>query len=339
MKHREILILGIIAVMLLATVGTATVGTVIAESGIVTVPITEAFSFQNEGTILLVDDTGVLNSQDGTYGPTQLINYYATGTSGGWFDAISARFDIDKINLNKYTTTLVMYLQKGDYGRPEWHHYLVLYGDKNTTYEDDWPQDAPPTGGQAPAAAFYDRTTWQWVAASLDPQQLINSGGWLTIRLWNARVDYVALKLIPKHGALQTPLYETSTKDVHGKVIYHYDPETNEMVFVIQLKNATLTHMEGYRPFISGYRDGSWGYVDFSASQYIIYPSDLNKKGMGVVELRVPRYYKFSTNWLGTTWDDLDPGHYTVNLGLKSQDDWTHPYKTDPLALDFIIPS
>jgi len=101
----------------------------------------------------------------------------------------------------QYTAILNIYLQKGvntaaDGTAPSyvynWHHYLLQSGWTNYDYADTIESSMPP----AAASAFPDVTTGQWVSVDFD-LSLLDPDGWMTIRLYNARVDYIELKLTP----------------------------------------------------------------------------------------------------------------------------------------------
>ena len=79
--------------------------------------VNRAIAFQDEGTTN-VDHTALLNNLDGSFGAatggTVSINYYATGTSNRYFDALSLNFDLSNIGFNNITGMLLrFYTQKG----------------------------------------------------------------------------------------------------------------------------------------------------------------------------------------------------------------------------------
>jgi hypothetical protein len=158
----------------------------------ISVNIDQAISFQNEGTTLTYDDTTKIRFDDGDYGPTPIgeviENYYACGTSVLWFDAISIHFDLSGIgSLEDYSLQLIIDLQKGDYQNNDWQYYMILQGDKNPTNEDtsagafDFAETKVPDG------------TIIRLEVPVEASMFVD--GWITIRLWNARVDYVELEL------------------------------------------------------------------------------------------------------------------------------------------------
>jgi hypothetical protein len=166
----------------------------LAYSGSISIPIDQAISFQNEGT-LQYDDTTKLLIDDGIYGPTitgsVFEDQYISGNSVLWFDAISVHFDLTGISgsLNDYSIKLIIDLQKGDYFRNNWQHYIILQGDQNNAYENG----GPPGLAVEFAETEVPSGTLILLEVQVAPSMIVN--GWVTIRLWNARVDYVELEL------------------------------------------------------------------------------------------------------------------------------------------------
>ena len=195
-----ILAAGLLTVALVPSVSWATVIEISSASGI---------SFQNEGT-MTADQTAVLSTLDGNYGPlltgTVTQSYYATGTSGAYFDAISTNFDLSSIGFaNIDSATLRFYTQKGDYAtvdgssgfsasRNAWQHYQVLEGALNNTNEN---ASAGVTGsidfgGGAILAA---NATVGWLSSSIDTSLITSDSLDVTLRLWNARIDRIELSV------------------------------------------------------------------------------------------------------------------------------------------------
>ena len=162
-------------------------------SGPISINLDQAISFQNEGTTLTYDDTPKLISNDEDYGPTMTglvdVDYYATGTSMVHFDAISVHFDLSGIvgSLEDYSLRLIIDLQKGDYYNNDWQYYLILPGDQNPTNEDT------SAGTFEFAKKEVSSGTVIRLEVPVDASILVD--GWVTIRLYNARVDYVELEL------------------------------------------------------------------------------------------------------------------------------------------------
>ena len=166
-----------------------------SSSAPMSVTIDQAISFQDEGT-LTYDDTTKIQSDDGIYGPTPtgtvIENYYACGTSTLWFDAISVHFDLSGLvgSLDDYYLKLILDLQKGDYYNNNWQYYMILQGDKNPTTEDS----------SSGALEFSETKVSPGTVIRLEVpvESIMIVDGWVTIRLWNARVDYVELELTNK---------------------------------------------------------------------------------------------------------------------------------------------
>ncbi len=171
----------------------------------ITIPLSSATStsFQNEGTSS-ADHTGLLMYLDGKWAPstggTVTNNYYATGTSPAWWDAVSLNFDLSGIGWeNIVSAELAFYTQQGGYHRTEWHHYEILPGAFNPTHQDDGPSVAGLVefGDGTPNKTvgwLYEPVPMAWITGnSLD----------ITLRLWNARIDKVELlATVPVPGAV-----------------------------------------------------------------------------------------------------------------------------------------
>ena len=171
-----------------------------------TIPLTSATStsFQNEGTST-ADHTARLLHLDnwwapGTYG-TVTNNYYATGTSDDWWDAVSLNFDLSSVGWeNIISAELAFYTQQGSYWRSEWHHYEVLEGALNPTHEDNGPGVGIDFGGGTSNQTIgwlYEPIPLAWITTPAS-----NSFD-ITLRLWNARIDKVELlATVPVPGAI-----------------------------------------------------------------------------------------------------------------------------------------
>lgn len=164
-----------------------------------------AIAFQDEGTSN-VDHTALLKDLDGLWGPTTsgtvTTNYYATGTSPAYFDALSLQFDLSGIGFtNIEQAKLRFYTQKGSYPDLRWEHYQVLPGAYNTTNQDVGPPPMFPVtgavvdfGGPGNLAA---NTTVGWLETSIDPAWMTSNTFDVTLRLWNARIDRIELSVEP----------------------------------------------------------------------------------------------------------------------------------------------
>jgi len=176
----------------------------------IVIPITSATStsFQDEGTLQSVVTTQLSSLDDDwapTTGGTVTNDYYATGTSDDWMDAVSLSFDLSSVGGYEkiLSAELAFYTQQGDYWREEtWHHYEILEGAFNTTDQDNGPGSA--TG---PIVDFGNHSASGLVGWLTEPVPLawIASDNFdITLRLWNARLDQVELRanVVPVPGAV-----------------------------------------------------------------------------------------------------------------------------------------
>ena len=171
-------------------------------SGNIILPLLEATAIQDEGTSN-IDVRSDIETLDGNWSPktigTVTIDYYASGGSSMYFDAINLTFDAQGADLS--SMALMIYIQKGDYSNLAWEHYQLLPGLNNPTN-----QDASPTGGgvsgirdvnPSDETQLSAGTTWGWINipfdATSDPDYLVNGDIALTLRLWNLRVVKVQL--------------------------------------------------------------------------------------------------------------------------------------------------
>jgi hypothetical protein len=162
-------------------------------------------SFQDQETTFRptdfqADHTSLLRSL-GTWGPATTTNvvydYYVTGDSPEWFDAISLKFDLSGFGFqNIDSAKLRFYLQKGDYSGENngWEHYEVLQGAFNPTHQDVKPFGLNETVVDLfPGGTYALNYTIGWVEAEI-PLSWISSNDFdVTLRLWNARIDKVEL--------------------------------------------------------------------------------------------------------------------------------------------------
>lgn len=162
---------------------------------------TSGISFQDDdpGGTPEYDDTSLVQALDGSWAPTVTgsitFDYYATGTSGLYWDAISLSFE--GIPVATGALELGFYVRQGDYHDDGWHHYMVLEGDKNPAYQDV----APPV----PATSFDPQKGEQWIYESI-PLAWVNSGDLdVTLRLWNVDLDQVKLVATPRTPTVPAP--------------------------------------------------------------------------------------------------------------------------------------
>lgn len=167
---------------------------------IVTLKPKSATSFQNEGTTS-TDDTNLVQDKDGFWAPsstgTVTQDYFAAGVGDKFFDGLSLQFDVgDRSHVN-YRAVLRAFVQHGSYGLfprdgdDRWDHYLTLPGQQNPDYQDVDPFNVPN-------AEVINHSTGKWIEIELSPKFWSEGVIWVTLRLWNIRVDAVELVLTPK---------------------------------------------------------------------------------------------------------------------------------------------
>ncbi len=163
-----------------------------------------SISFQDEGT-LTTDNTALLSSLDGSWAPstggTVTHNYYATGTSSAYWDAVSLNFDLSSIPWDKIASAeLWFYTQQGDYST-NWHHYELLQGASNPSHQDVGPTGWP---GLVDFGNHGNSGLVGWLSAPVPSSWITGNSFDITLRLWNARLDTVELRVtpIPAPGAI-----------------------------------------------------------------------------------------------------------------------------------------
>ncbi|HZV47169.1 MAG TPA: Ser-Thr-rich GPI-anchored membrane family protein, partial [Thermodesulfovibrionales bacterium] len=143
------------------------------------------------------DHTSYIQSVDGNWAPPTStmvpFDYYATGLDSRFWDALSVKFNTGAYSPSEYKATLRFYAQRGGYSTAQWNHYIILQGDRNPTYQDaDWEAVA-----NDPKVKSLGGSSGSWFEEEL-PASYWNSGSfWVTLRMWNVRVDAVELVLIP----------------------------------------------------------------------------------------------------------------------------------------------
>jgi hypothetical protein len=158
--------------------------------GAITIGPALAISYQDEGT-LECDDTSLLSALDGIFGPdacgTVDMPYYATGTSPRYFDAVALKFNVSGFEPQNYNAILRFYARDGGYSG-NWHHYLIhdSFQDNSTCYDS-----SPPCGGSISFANGYEG----WIEVPLADSTWEN--GEFSLRLWDAAIDRVELRLDP----------------------------------------------------------------------------------------------------------------------------------------------
>jgi len=169
------------------------------------VPLSSATStsFQDEGT-LSADHTALLSSLDGQWAPavggTVTVDYYATGTSSAYWDAVSLNFDLSSIGwTNIASAELAFYTQQGGY-TTTWHHYEILQGAYNPTHQDI----GPTVAGLVDFGNHGANNTVGWLTEPVPLGWITGDSFDVTLRLWNARIDTVELRstVVPAPGAV-----------------------------------------------------------------------------------------------------------------------------------------
>jgi len=168
---------------------------------------TSGITFQDDPSPETIDDTSLVQTQDGVWAPTvggsATNDYYANGSSAYWWDGISLTFD--GIPASTVALDLGFYIKQCGYHDSSWHHYAVLEGDQNPLYEDD----GPFAGLDSFDPTVVDDRGGQWVFQAI-PLAWVNSGDLdVTLRLWNAYLDCVRLDVytegtpcVPAPGAV-----------------------------------------------------------------------------------------------------------------------------------------
>ena len=183
------------------------------------------------------DHTSQIQQLDGNWAPkmTRLPNnYYATGLDSNFWDALSVKFDTNEYDPSKYTAVLRFYAQKGSYWNTQWNHYIILKGEKNPTYQDfDYNANAVISD---PDVHSIGNSGGSWFEETL-PGSFWKSGSfWVTLRMWNIRIDSVELKLIP-NKVPQTP-FSTQSVPSAGQAIQTYQLGFDGMSFNADGKNT-----------------------------------------------------------------------------------------------------
>ncbi len=164
---------------------------------------TSAFSFQNEVGPLQANHTALVNQLDWDWAPAgTAYDYYATGDNPMWWDAISVHFDLSSVGWSNIGSAELWFCTwQGGYPDGSCHHYEILPGAFNPTDQD---APVPPAG----ATDFNSHGTGgiKWVSAVIPSGWITGDSLDVTLRLWNARIDKIELRI--------------STTPVTGATIY-----------------------------------------------------------------------------------------------------------------------
>jgi hypothetical protein len=160
-----------------------------------------ATGFQDEGTPS-ADHTAPVAAQDGVWAPAPIpdgtvsMNFYATGNSVRYWDALSLSFE--NVPVGAEALELAFYIRPGRYIFQEWHHYAVLEGPFNPT-----DQDAHPDTAVGPIQSFDPAAGAQWIYESIPLAWLDGGDLDVTLRLWNVDLDQAKLvATVPAPGAV-----------------------------------------------------------------------------------------------------------------------------------------
>ncbi len=223
-------------------------------------------AFQGSESSIVEDQTSYIQNSDGSWAPPTSssipYNYYATGLDSRFWDALSVKFNTGEYNPSEYTAILRFYAQRGSYNT-QWNHYIVLQGDRNPTYQDaDWEAVANDQKVQSLGGS-----SGSWFEEEL-PGSYWNSGSfWVTLRMWNVRVDAVELDLIPNDLSSITVTSpnggETWVQGSTHLITWTSSGDAGSNVRIDLLKGGSL-----YRTLANTLNDGScsWTLLDAEGS-------------------------------------------------------------------------
>jgi len=169
-----------------------------------------ASSFQDEPSFQTADHTALLADLDGQWAPSPVsgyekysMDYYATGTYQGYWDAVSLSFDLGLVRREHIASAkLRFYTQQGGYISEDWHHYEIVEGAFNSMHEDT----SPPSGwpGLVDLGSRDNNQVVGWIEASIPKSWITDDSFDVTLRLWNARIDKIELSMVqaPLPGAV-----------------------------------------------------------------------------------------------------------------------------------------
>jgi hypothetical protein len=166
-----------------------------------------AMTFQDDPdpSFETVDNFTLLTTLDGQWAPSPVpgfprYNYYATGSSNRWWDAVSLNFDLSSMGWEHVASaSLRFYTQQGSYSDTGWHHYEVLEGAFDDT-DQDRNMEVPPW----PGVVDFGSGFVGWLSEPIPLSWITGDSFDVTLRLWNARIDAVELNVVraPLPGAV-----------------------------------------------------------------------------------------------------------------------------------------
>ena len=168
----------------------------IFETDTTTLNIVEGWSYQDSDwdwpfgpfiPAMEYNDTVNMTDLDGNWAPTVVDpvtrDWYITGPYVAYWDAASVRFDLSEMgHENIMSATLRAYIRDGNYSS-QYHHYDLYLGEKITTDGDD---------GYGGHDSFTDGMTG-WIEHEVPINWITDDDLWLSLRLWDARVDRIEL--------------------------------------------------------------------------------------------------------------------------------------------------
>ncbi len=198
MKHRTRLVLVVVSCL---SVLSFVASPIFALAPVSATAFQDADAFGNEPTA--IDVLAGVSAVDGIWSPSDVVpvgpveaDFYATGVSDYWLDALSLEFDTGGYDLTNLTFRA--YLQKGNYNDNRWEHYQLYPGAFNPTSEDPDPSTSLGHIDHFPGGNLPPNELVGWLEipfdATSDPSyQLPNGNTAMTFRMWNWRVDAVEL--------------------------------------------------------------------------------------------------------------------------------------------------
>ncbi len=157
----------------------------------------EAYAYQDEGTLQSANISNLIYALDDTTAPavpdgTVTRPYFATGSSSAYWDALALNFSVGSFTPTGYTATLRIFIFDGGYSTT-WHHYLIQIGKTNSSYQDV----SPPAVSTAWDDGADNGPTALQIDITLKSNEWSTGSFWVTLRLWDAKVDQVQLIITP----------------------------------------------------------------------------------------------------------------------------------------------
>ena len=285
-----------------------------------TLNITEGWSYQDDDELPIIgsigemtqDDTVKLKEKDDDWAPTTVIpaieDEYKTGPNASYWDMASVKFDLSDIgyeNITKATLwayvsdTGMILLPVDDF--PDHHHYDLYRGEFNTTDEDD-----SYIGHDS-----FENYNESWIEHQVPISWIDNDELKLSLRLWDAKVDIIQLKVNYLHTDFN------ATSNAEGNVYW--------------IMNGTTPAFTDRYYYI--YFDNMYNPKD--PPSYPSYISDDGKKTGGLWNCSFGNV-SFQYNLNAGSGDETFPGINEVKVNGNSIDTWDDTDKSD-LADSFTL--